>query len=292
MKRAVNLLIAALIVITFSCTQTNKKANVPGTDTLQQHTVQNKQEHQEKREEQEEEERMDSIRTSSVLAEALNISAQHINDEQFYKEYEAVPDDEYHARVEISLGYHFTTQYPHLLIRRHTPNSVCIDIYAKEHNTFKKVASHEQWVMTYENDTIRDINGDGLKDFVVNWYGSNGCCLKAFSNVYLLKPDKKRFFEDLEFINPTFSPAEGIVRGVCYGQPGETEMYKYKWNNDKLDTIEYVSYERNTKGNKTGKIIISDRQPYSNQYKILKRLNSVPQEYRNIEGYDWFTGNL
>jgi len=80
--------------------------------------------------------------------------------------------------------------------------------------------------MEYINDTIRDINGDGFNDFVVNWYGSNGCCLKAFSNVYLLRPDKKIFSNNLEFINPTFSPTEKIIRGVCYGYPGETEMYK------------------------------------------------------------------
>ena len=131
--------------------------------------------------------------------------------------------------------------------------------------------------------------GDGLNDFVVNWYGSTGCCLKAFSNVYLLRQDKKAFSENFEFINPTFSPKEKIVRGVCYGHPGETEMYKYKWNGEKVDTLEYVSYERNEKG-KTGKVIISTDRPYGEKFKTLKVLNSVPTEYKKIEGYDWFTG--
>jgi hypothetical protein len=144
--------------------------------------------------------------------------------------------------------------------------------------------------MTYVNDTIRDINGDGLNDFVVNWYGASGCCLKAFSNIYLLQHDKKAFTENFKFINPTFSPKEKIIRGVCYGHPGETEMYKYKWNGEQIDTLEYVSYEKNDKGEKTGKILISTDRPDGDKFKTLRVLNSVPKEYRKIEGYDWFTG--
>ena len=33
------------------------------------------------------------------------------------------------------------------------------------------------------------------------------------------------FSKNFEFINPTFSPKEKIIRGICYGHPGETEMY-------------------------------------------------------------------
>ena len=40
----------------------------------------------------------------------------------------------------------------------------------------------------------------------------------------------KTISNNFEFINPTFSPKEKIIRGVCYGHPSETEMYKYKWN--------------------------------------------------------------
>ncbi|MEZ4988408.1 MAG: hypothetical protein R2795_25850 [Saprospiraceae bacterium] len=56
-----------------------------------------------------------------------------------------------------------------------------------------------------------------------------------------------------------------------------------------MDTIEYVSFEKNENG-KTGKIIISTERPYYEKFKILKILNSVPIEYININGYDWFTG--
>ncbi len=68
-------------------------------------------------------------------------------------------------------------------------------------------------------------------------------------------------------------------------------MYKYKWNGEAVDTLEYVSYEKNRNG-KTGKIIITPNRFYSQDVKPLKRLDAVPAEYRKIEGYDWFTGNL
>jgi len=234
----------------------------------------------------------DSLILAEILTEALKIATQNINKETFFTKYEATLYDEYDVKVEISLDYHFTKDYSHLIIRRSNPNSVCIDIFFKNNGIFERVVSHEQWALTYVGDTIQDINGDGLKDFVVNWYGATGCCLKAFSNVYLLRPDKKSFSNEFEFINPTFSPKEKIIRGVCYGHPGETEMYKYKWNDEKIDTLEYVYYEKNKNGNKTGKIIISTNGPWENNNKVLKRLNYVPNEYTKIEGYWWFEGNI
>lgn len=53
----------------------------------------------------------------------------------------------------------------------------------------------------------------------------------------------------------------------------------------------HVSYEKNDKGEKTGKILISTDRPDGDKFKTLSVLNSVPKEYRKIEGYDWFTGH-
>lgn len=236
--------------------------------------------------------RKDSIQLDKILTEALNISTENISKNTFFKEYEAKFEDENIVKVTINTNFHFTKSQPHLIIRRQAPNEVLIDIYKKDNTAFKRVASHVQWSMTYVNDTIRDINGDGLNDFVVNWYGASGCCLKAFSNVYLLRADKKEFSKNFEFINPTFSPKEKIIRGICYGHPGNTEMYKYKWNGEQVDTLEFVSYEVKANEEKTGKIIISNKPPYSTNYKIFKRLNHSPKEYEKIEGYNWFLGNF
>ncbi|AWH85962.1 hypothetical protein HYN59_12965 [Flavobacterium album] len=236
----------------------------------------------------------DSIAFDGILQDALKLADKNISKNNFSKKYNVVSeaDGSPIVEVEINLGYHFTKTLQHLVVRRKDPSTVYIDIFSKQNKKFKKVLSHEQWALEYTNDTIRNVNGDGYKDFIVNWYGSSGCCLKAFSNVYLLRADKQTFAKNLEFINPTFSPEEGIIRGVCYGQPGETEMYKYKWNGELTDTLEYVSYQIDDAGIKTGKVILSNGDSYSKKYKVIKVLNAVPQEYRKIGGYDWFTGNV
>ncbi|MFN0293417.1 XAC2610-related protein [Pedobacter helvus] len=293
MKTTLHILTFGLLMTVFSCRQPNEKKNVAAvtTDTLQTAIDKKEKERLEKRRKIEEQDKADSLRLDKVLQDALKIANQNIAKDRFVKKYEVMPDS-IPVSVEINLDYHFTKTNPHLIIRRNEPSAIYIDIYSTRDNRFEKVVSHEQWTMTYVNDTIRDINGDGLNDFVVNWYGASGCCLKAFSNVYILRQDQKAFSGNFEFINPTFSPREKIIRGVCYGHPGETEMYKYKWNGEKVDTLEYVSYEKNDNGEKTGKILISNTEPFGDKFKILKRLNNVPNEYKKIEGYDWFTGKL
>jgi hypothetical protein len=241
----------------------------------------------------EEQNEIGSVNDDEALSQALKIAEQHQAKKRFKQSYVAATDDgSYQVNVDMDCNFFFTRQFPHLIIRRSTPSSIYIDIFAWNDNKFRKVLWHEQGTLDYTGNTIRDINGDGLKDFVVDWYGSTGCCLKAFSNVYLLRSDAKSFSNSFEFINPTFSPKEQIVRGVCYGHPGETAMYKYKWSKEAVDTVEYIYYEKNEKGVKTRKLIVSNNFPYSPNHKILRRLKDIPAEYKKIEGYDWFTGNL
>jgi hypothetical protein len=290
MKTTLYILKIVILMALSSCGQPNDKTSITvvATDSLQEGINKKEKERLEKRRAIEEQEYADSLRLDDVLQDALKLANQSIGKDKFVRKYE-VSADSIPVSVEVNLDYHITKNNPHLIIRRSEPSAIYIDIYTKGKSTFEKVVTHKEWNMTYVNDTIRDINGDGLNDFVVNWYGSTGCCLKAFSNVYLLRKDKKSFSGDFQFINPTFSPQEKIIRGVCYGHPSETEMYKFKWNGENVDTLEYVSYQKTKKG-KTGKIIISTDRPHGDQFKILQVLNSVPTEYRNIEGYEWFTG--
>ena len=239
----------------------------------------------------EEQEKLDQIKDDKVLEEALKIAERHGAQSRLKKSYvAAIQDSLYRAEVDINRGFYFSDKLLHLIVRRTTPGSVYIDIFLSTDNQFQKVLSHEQWSMEYVGDTIRDINGDGLKDFVVNWYGSNGCCLKGFSNVFLQRTNKASFSRNFQFINPTFSPKEQVIRGICYGHPGETAMYKYKWNREAVDTVEYIYYEKNREGKKTGRLIVSN--DIYDHDKQLKRLSYVPAEYKKIEGYDWFTDKL
>ncbi|SHH25900.1 hypothetical protein SAMN05443663_106221 [Flavobacterium defluvii] len=280
------------MMLLLSCGQTNENKNKltnkkqPVSKTFEQR----EKERLEKKAEIEKQEKIDSLKLDKVLSDALKIASLEIKQKKFQKKYIVRPDKEYDVQVEINIDDFFTKNNPQLIIRRLEPNHVHIDIYSKDRNRFKKVLSHKEWSMTYVNDTIRDINGDGLKDFVVNWYGATGCCLKAFSDIYLLRKDKKEFSKGFEFINPTFSPEEKVIRGVQYGHPGQTEIYKFKWNGEAIDTLEYLYYDTDEEGKKTGKIIISKKRSYSKNKKDIKTLNSIPAEYTKIEGFDWFTG--
>lgn len=293
MKALRYILILELITLLYSCEQQKSgKQTIVIADTLQTNFNSKDEERLEKRRKIEEQDRIDSLTLDKVLGGAIEIANQNIGLDRFKKSYvEPESDSFYEVEIEINSDFYFSDERTHLIIRRSTSGSVFIDIFSKASGEFHKVLSHKQWAMEYVNDTIRDINGDGLKDFVVNWYGSSGCCLKAFSNVFLIRSDRNTFSNNLEFINPTFSPKEKIIRGVCYGHAGETEMYKYKWNGEIVDTLEYISFEKNGKGEKTGKILITTDLPYGGKYKVLKRLNSIPTEYKKIDGYDWFLGS-
>ena len=193
---------------------------------------------------------------------------------------------------ELEIDNFFSKKQKHLIIKTYTNSDIYFDIFLIKNNTFLPVLKHIESNMTFTKDTIIDVNKDGKKDFLVNWYGSSGCCLKNFYNVYLYQKNNIEFSKSFEFINPTFSPNEKLIRGVCYGHPGETEMYKYKWNGINVDTIEYISYEKDVKGIKTGKIIQSKKIIYDKPNSEIKKLNKIPKEYKSIYGYDWFIGKV
>ncbi|RYU89537.1 hypothetical protein EWM62_14560 [Mucilaginibacter terrigena] len=130
---------------------------------------------------------------------------------------------------------------------------------------------------------MADINGDGVNDFVVNWYPSSGCCARNNFHVYLYQKDNT-FSNYFDFINPSFFPKEKLVRGVDYGHPGEVPLYKYKWNGLNVDTVEYI-YPADTLKKK---FYLVQRYGDNNCPEKRKVLAAVPKEYLKITGYDWF----
>lgn len=294
MKLPAYILIIALISSLVACKQSNQtsKQTAIVTDSTKVRMIKKEQEPLERRRQLEAEAKEDSLRMDKVMNKALEIAYQNIGADTFTKAFETVPDSLYSVAVTLKMDHFFSKKFKHLIIHREHPSTVYIDIYLKQNNRFTKVASHEQWLLEYTRDTLKDVNGDGLKDLLVNWYGNNGCCLKNFYDVYLFQPETGTFSEGYEFINPTFSASEKIIRGVEYGHPGETEMYKYKWAGLSIDTVEIISYEKNKEGIKTGKVIRERYLQNNTQNKKIEQLKSVPKEYRRIYGYDWFTGNI
>lgn len=241
----------------------------------------------------EEWERRKQVLMENALTGALDSIGQFGNQVKYEMEY-LYSDTLYEGyevgiRVRINSGYHFGNGVQHVMVRKGGVGRTHIDVLAKRDGGFKKVIGFEEPEgLSYEEDTIRDVNGDGRKDFVVSLYGKTGCCLKGFRWVYLLRGDHQAFSEGIEFINPTFSPREGIIRGICYGHPGHTEVYKYRWRGERVDTVEYVYYERDTNRYRTGEVIVSNHRPYHEGHKVLRRLKEVPTEYARIDDYDWF----
>ncbi len=234
----------------------------------------------------------DSVVSKIALDKALSFANKRNGDNDFkYAFSESGGDTTFSVKVELDFANHFSSRQKHLIVKRNSADLVNFDIYAFRNGGFEKVASHEESTMTFENDTIRDINGDGLKDFVVNWYGSNGCCLKAYSDVYILKDDALSFYEPINFVNPTFYPEEKLVRGVCYGQPGMTPVYKQKWVGEKVEDVEYVFFELDKKYEKTGRIVRADNPDVKRATKV-EYLKKVPKEYEAIFGFDWFMDDL
>lgn len=287
----VNQIIALIVwaAVLFSCSSpvTNSQTKTP--EKIIETSNDEELSREDKRKQIEEENRVDSLRLVRVLDYALSKIKSKSFNSSFKQSFQVFPDSLFNVDVKIDYDYHFGNNTRHLIIHRFSPGSVQIDIFTNTNKDLEKILSHEQWALEYTGDTLVDINGDGLKDFVVNWYGSTGCCLKAHAEVYMISSELNSFSGATRFINPTFSANEQVIRGVCYGHPGETELYKYKWSGEKIDTLEYVAYELDEKGKRTGKIIISNQYPGHNDYKIIRKANVVPKEYRSIEGYDWFT---
>ncbi|GAO43584.1 hypothetical protein [Flavihumibacter petaseus] len=197
----------------------------------------------------------------SSLSDAYDIAMHHFQQLQFDTSYAEGRSCNFNIDVSINKGYLFTEDKAHLIIRQHNSWFHCISIHKTDSDGFTKVLSHQQDAMEFLRDSIRDINGDGLKDLEISWYGSAGCCLKTFSTIYLLQADESAFSKAIKFINPTFSPEEHLVRGVTYGHPGGAKLYKRQWQGDTAIIVETVSFEDGQNSGPAGTILLIDERP-------------------------------
>ncbi len=229
---------------------------------------------------------LDSLRQIKILNEAIETAKTKSNGEAYHTEYfvPSVPEL-MDVKVNIICGHLFSNNFNHLLIRRITVWDAYLDIYLFTDSGYNSVVHRFQDDMSYQNDTIRDINGDRQPDYLVHWYPSSGCCRRNVYNVYLYKPETGNFSNDYEFINPTFFPDEKLIRGVEYGHPGSVELYKYKWNGFQVDTIEYIYPDKHNKINRS---FIKSNRIYPADSIQENKISTIPDEYLKIESIDWF----
>lgn len=284
-------ILVLLIVICPACHNTAPKAKSLRQPTVQHDSALDELKVESKQTAFEQDIIKDSLRVSNALDAALLVGKAKWSTRAFSREFNLGSESEPAIHVKMRQGRLFSANNIYLIIHRITNQYIYIDIFLKDDTSYRSVLMHRQWKMEYVNDTIWDINGDAKSDFVVNWYGTSGCCLKGYSVVYLFR-NVQDFSRPFEFINPTFSPKESVVRGLEYGHPGETGMYKYKWNRDCLDTLEYVSFEKDKNRMKTGYVIVSSAGTWKKKRATVRRLKSAPTEYKKITGYDWFRGMI
>jgi hypothetical protein len=183
--------------------------------------------------------------------------------------------------AQLAFGYLFSASNKHLLVKRLSPSGVVCTIFLLQKNKFKLVAQRTQDGQTFMDDTLKDVNGDGYKDYLIHWYPSSGCCTRDVYNVFLYLPATGTFTSDYEFINPTFFAKEKIIRGVNYGY--FSGLYKYKWNGLKVDTLEFVYHDTAV----ATKYYITKQSDYNIPPKVkYKVLNALPKEYEKIASPD------
>jgi hypothetical protein len=212
----------------------------------------------------EESDKKDSVQLKTMLTDMLSIAHKLRSANAYHKKINQWSYI-YATTGDIKFGHIFDHSKKHLIITRNMGTWLTyIDVFMLNRSKFHLILSSVKSDMTMIADTTRDINGDHFKDFVVHWYPSSGCCRRNIYDVYLYQKNSGNFTPKYEFINPTFSPSEKVIRGVEYSQPGEGPLYKYKWNGLRVDTVTFI-YPRDTLS--TG----------------------LPKEFRKIEDIDWFT---
>jgi len=225
------------------------------------------------------------IRQSVILDHALTYANNNKNGNAFQYEFKMTPEDGSGiVTTKMIFGHLFSQNKKHLLIRRISSTQTFCSIYLLNNEVFKKVCEQEQIGSMHDEDSIRDVNGDQYKDFLVHWYPYSDCCRRHIVNVYLYKPNTGSFSRKYEFINPTFSPEEKIVRGLEFGKPGTIGLYKYKWNELTVDTLEFVYPDPYNHG-KFIKTKTQTKNPTADDGTVL---NELPKEYKRIESIDWF----
>ncbi|MGB1040134.1 MAG: hypothetical protein ACPGVD_04615 [Flavobacteriales bacterium] len=224
-----------------------------------------------------------------ALKKALDKAKKKIHLNNYYKKFlHKTSDSLYEIQVSISVKKVFGNKRKHLIIKRGVDEYYKVNIYSISGKEIIPVLKFELEDHTYMSDSIFDVNGDNLKDYVVNWYGASGCCPRYRNSVFISKKNGG-FESEIDFINSTFYPKDKKILGMTYGHPGEVSLYKLKWKGVKIDTIEYINID--TSSNRETPFF-KTKVDYWGQKDIEKiPLEKLPKEYENI-GDGWFYEEL
>jgi len=221
----------------------------------------------------------DSLRELSIISAALKYAKTHLDESKYIRTVNVLDT----FSVRLSFGNLFEDGRKHLYIFDERDQSVYMNIYSLEHGEFIKQLSLNEWGLNFTDDEIKDVNGDGFRDFIYHYYPSAGCCMRDINMTYIYK-SSNGFADNIRLPNPTYYPKEKLIRGVEYGHPGEVPLYKFKWRGDKLDTIEYI-YPADSIKKKYYRVARWGDEEIPSKRKVL---NQIPTEYYKVVGLDWF----
>jgi len=228
-------------------------------------------------------EQADSIKQDSAITKILNYALLYIDKPYFKKQLKSCDPL---LATDIIFGNLFAHDKKHLVVKNYINlYEVHLSVFVFDGVKFKLVLNQAFSQLTFLDDKIKDVNGDYQKDLLIHWYPLSGCCRRDMYDVYLYQKNNGDFTKKYRFINPTFYPTEKIIRGVGYGQPGDAELYKYKWNGLKVDTVELILPDT-----LSGKFHVFQHWKDFDNSKVGRFLTDVPKEYSKIESYDWFKG--
>jgi len=229
--------------------------------------------------------RQDSIRLASMMHGILDYANKNKTKPAFKTQLK-IWRFPYAAVAKLDFGHLFAKKKEHLIVRRMLwGTTLAVDIYLLDSGKFKPVCSQALQSNSYIGDMVKDVNGDHSKDFLVHTYSPSGCCLRDVYSVYLYQQQTGGFTTKYRFMNPTFSASQKAIRGFDYGQPGDVDLYKYKWDGLKVDTEEYI-----TKVASLNKYHVYQHLHDRENLQSGKLIDKLPVEFRKIQDYDWVRG--
>jgi hypothetical protein len=142
--------------------------------------------------------------------------------------------------IKIQTGFLFDKKQLNYLIQFHRNTTVFTRIFEKLNDKFIPILSINDWDMEFVKDTLFDVNNDGFSDFVIETYGTSGCCLKRTDFVWIYDAKNHRFNMAYDFLNPEYFPKIKTMISLSYGHPNEVHYCQMKWRANKLDTVEFI----------------------------------------------------
>lgn len=220
---------------------------------------------------------LDSLQYTKILNNSINLVKKNVNKTEF-----VFNDSSDHLVTQIRYGSFFEESRKHLIIAAKSQEYIYFTILTLIDTTFQKLLSEDIWLNNFIGFYITDINGDKENDFIKITMASSGCCPREQHSVYIYQKRSGDFYHPLPFMNPEFLPDKKLIVGYEYGQPIDIHLYKFGWNDYKLDTLEYIEHNIIDSTNRTFLRILN---PISIKPDTTV-IDFIPLEYKDIS--DWF----